>query len=769
MNPSEPSIPVVSKSNWMRTYAVVTAIITLILIVIVAVYLYQNRNKMTGKTVQNNSSQGFKNLTFAQKASARLSALTGIPEQKVEQAVIQSVTQPNSKNSKESSPLPPVIANSIVSKFPIPTMSVVSDTEAKQYDQNVVYRKDSIEVGPAAQKEKDILGYSSYMMANGESYTSESWNSANYNKYIVQSGNKLTQAYINTPIKNTEYAGGKYAIEQVYATPSYLATINKNTGENPEIYFLKSIIGDTTGMYKKVRDDTVNNRAVEVYEMATPAYTTMESKMMPPNSYDSSTAPSSKGAAELYLQSQKMYYYVDTANFEMVRTETLANNELVGRQTLVKSEAITGDATKGLFEFVAPAGVSLKSIVAPDYSQMMQSQFEKIATQYAVVYATPLSTKNNSAYLVQNQDQYSTLRMTTDFDPAYVPYTGYDDAKMLFSTSIGTISTEGYEKKPSDYNVTYGGTVQPPTITTITLDGVAIPAEKYTNEFNNSLVFLLKNIWYVIRSNPDYSAPSPANTSDMYTPRVAVELSSTFVRLTAAQGKVIDTRLNAEQKNMPMLQPGQLDSIPAPSRLLIGDATGDKLSANYVTKSSKTQDFCNTTTFTIDAYNLQQCLTEQYKGWMINYSIIYSQNPIAGLLKPMISPDESYYNITQSVLETSLTNIDFSILKVKNQYNPELLEKLTTETADGLTKLTFGSSENNTQNIFFFREINGKTVIVAVGGLYSNTSAQIEAVTVIAKKLILQAAQDKDLNVVQEQIKKNNSGFYPGMQTGFGV
>ena len=764
MNSPEPTVPTVSKSNWMRTYAIVTAIITLVLVIIVAVYVYQNRDKLANKTTQSNSSQSVKNLTFAQKASARLSALTGVPENKVEEVIAQ-----NDKNATKETAAMTATANSGAAKHSMmPKPVIISDAEAQQYDQKVVYRKDAIEVGPGAQKEKDILGYSSYTMTGENQYTAESWNSANYNKYTVQSGNKITQVYINTPLKNIEYAGGKYAIEQVYTTPNYLATMTVNTGENPEMFFLKSIISDTTGMYKKVRDDTVNNRVVEVYEVVMPLYGTMDSKMMiEPDMPGSSVASSSQSAIDDFIKSQKMYYYVDTANFEMVRTETLANNELVGRQTLVKSEAITGDAIKGLFEFVAPAGVTIKSVIAPDYAQFMQSQFEKIASQYAVLYTTPLSIKNNSAYLAQTEDQYPLLRMSTDFDPNYVPYVGYDDPKILFSTSVGTIGTEGYEKKPSDYSIMYGDTLQAPIVTTITVDGVSISAEKYSNEFNKSLVFSLKNVWYVIRSNPDYSTISSASIDGVYTPPVAAELPTAFIKLTPAQGKTIDTRLNAEQKNMPMMQPAELDSISASSRLLIGDATADKLTATYVTKSTKTQDFCNTTLFLIDAYNFQQCLTEQYKGWIINYATVYSQNPIAGLLKPLVAPEESYYNITQSVLETPLADIDFSALKILNQNNSELLEKLTVETVDGLTKVSFGSPENYTQNIFFLREINGKTVIVSVG-LYSDVGVQNSTAILLAKKLILQVAQDKDLTIVKEQIKKNNTGFYGGVQPGFG-
>jgi len=283
------------------------------------------------------------------------------------------------------------------------------------------------------------------------------------------------------------------------------------------------------------------------------------------------------------------------------------------------------------------------------------------------------------------------------------------------------------------------------------------------------MVFQLKNVWYVIRSNPDYSLVSaPRNATDVYTQPSAPELPTIFSKMTPVQGKVIDTLLNAEQKNDAKMQSADLDNIPTASRILIGDATADKLSAGGVSKSMKTQDFCNATLFSTDIYNLQQCLTEQYQGWTLNYSSSYSQNPVTSLFKPLVAPEENYYNVTQSVMETPLSAIDFSILKIKSQTNADVQEKLIVDTNDGVTRVSFGSSENYNQTVIFFREINNKTLVVSAN-LYSSVTAQNDPAITLAKKLILQAGLDKDLGAVKEQIKKNNSGFYPGMQTGFGV
>jgi hypothetical protein len=726
------------KPLWAAPYSAFIALVTLVLVGTIGIYLYKNNQTKSndGKTAQT-SSQASRSLTVAQKATARLSVLTGVPATEVQQAVVFA-----EKSAQDG--------RGAAKKGIIQTPTPAPVLDAQQYDQKVMYRKDMIEIGPAAQKEKEILGYSSYFMGNSAGgYTTESWNSTNYNKYVVQT-DKVIQLYLNTPLKNTEYRGGKYAIEQTFSSPNYMSSITLTTNENPEFYFLKSIISDTTGMYKKVRDDVINNRAVEVYEVQSSAGyppTIDTQKMMAP------AQPSSEGAQtssaknlEEFARSQKIYYYVDTANFEMIRTESMAGSELIGRQTLVKSEVLTGENTKNIFEFAPLAGVSVRSIAAPDYSSYLsQSQFETIASQYLVAYVAPFSVKNNSSYLpqFQSEDQYRLLRDSTEFDPLYVPYPSIDDAKMLFSAHMGSISTDGYEKKPGGYLLSYNDPTQVPTTVSISIGGVLITAEKYTTDIDISLVFSQNNVWYLIRVNPDFSLVSHS-ADGTYTPPPMPALPAVFSVLTSAEGQKIDTQVNAEQKNVTLFQHTELDAIPAAMKLLIGDASADKLIPTDAAQSSKTKDLCDVTVFVTSASQVQQCLTERYNGWMLSYFMADNRNSFS-------------YDITQSVLDTPLSSINFDAFKVSIQDSNDL-EKPIVETSEGITKVSFGSVEKYTQQVLFFREVNGKTVIVSPT-LYG-TTMQNDPGIALAKKLIMQVALNKDIDIINDQIKKVNTGIY---------
>jgi hypothetical protein len=789
--------PIISKTgSWVRPYAIVMGAVAILVVALVVVNATQiQKNTKNNSQSSSSSSSNALSRTTAQKASDRLTRVLGVTPELTKKMNASSRFEPQ-RNSISAAPFTGYGAKFLPGAYG-GGYSLISDEEAQKLDTTIAYRKHQLEVGIGMQKEKEMLGYTSVLYPFVGSYTTESWASTNYNKNIVTIGDTLMSAAITTPKSTTGYEGGKYALSQEFASPRYFSTLGvSGAGDerNFEVSFLSSLAADTSGLYKKVGTDTINGQAVDIYEMDVQGAQTfgMPGAMMPMPTKSAMppdmVAPSAKSSFEStidaqtsFFQSQKTRYFVNPESFELIRTERTAGGDLVERQTLVASEQLPPEQIASIF-VLAPYNVEVKSFMEPEYSPSELSHLESIATQYSILYPsdTPEKTlQNSSAYLTSfvPDDEYTALVNSVEFNPNYVSYSsptpGFEN---LFNTSVANTHVTGYATKPDKYQVGDYNSDATFVPFVITIDGVAVTAEKTVFPSNYTgggeyLSLMWKNHWYVINQTPDFlndkynaTIATPGVDSPVFSgqPPAAV-LATKYSTMTPAQAKKIDTAKNIILTNNPRLVPASLSSLSPALRYLPGDLSvsmqmsATSLKAPVPNKKQR----CDPSLAPLYTYSLLDCLAEHHGGFVLDF--MPETNVVANTLRTLLPlPPTVYadsYAMTYGVVDSPITSLQLDKITLFQDYNQAdtlSLGSLTT-VADGITQVLIPGQSGSSSVAFYLKEIAGKTAAIA---LSQNYGAPLDSAVSLAKakQIFDGVALDKDREALTKQMEQSFAG-----------
>ena len=165
-------------------------------------------------------------------------------------------------------------------------------------------------------------------------YIIKSWTHPIYNKGTSTQGKEIISMTIYTPTFSLMYAGGNYAVKELFTEDRYYPVAQSSTYENPEISFIKSLLAVQNGI-KKTGETEIDGQKLIIYEQNIPFFERSASTSSPLNDI----APVGKSSEETSPEKKvTMKYFIDPSNFSLVQTEAFRGNEKVQTTKIIKSE-----------------------------------------------------------------------------------------------------------------------------------------------------------------------------------------------------------------------------------------------------------------------------------------------------------------------------------------------------------------------------------------------------------------------------------------------
>jgi hypothetical protein len=501
----------------------------------------------------------------------------------------------------------------------------------------------------------------------------KTWMNVNYSKSIVLQNGKILSLLIETPKYKLEYQGGKYAVKSNIPEDFYFAGYLHHFN-NGDANFLLSIL-NKNGYYKKIGEDTVNNKKVAIYR----------EKTKQDDGY--------RGETQTEEIINEVKYYIDTSNLTLERVEIVQNGKVVETETLKNTQILDLDNTLSSmtsYDEIKPIEVKEINILIQNFFGMSQIKYVDAISRYNIYYSTDISEPVSSLYdsgLAQEQDDYGNLTNTKDFNPGYKNdstdsyYANYSQSTLQYKITTNDPGIK--DLQVNNYKITAQSDIK------ISVDGILVDAKYYelTYSFEGKGTSIAKAIifqspsshkWYTLDSN-----------GEIQDPNLHFDKNLKLISLSYEKAKQIDDEFTAYQNAQPLVAPTTLDKVQPDLLFTPGDlSTKYKLFAASISKSLKpaNQSKCEINPETPD----KNCIIEKYNG----FELVYASNSksINQIIEPDSSNPESP-NTTSGfsfmLLDTKLSNVEPYFTTWKNRYK-----------------------DMHTPYNLFYKEIDGKTVMI---------------------------------------------------------
>lgn len=571
---------------------------------------------------------------------------------------------------------------------------------------------------------------------------SQSWNSANYSKYILSQDGKIINYNTYSPDFSVDYKSGKYAIKELFDQKIYLSGIDQTLSySNSEISYLRSILTDTT--LKDGGKQEIDGKTYKILETDT-----------------------SKMGVDTTGDSYSIKYYIDQERLSVYRTENYINKKLVNTATQTNYQEIKDPKLDDIFGVKDLGQIPIQTITGSTFNNNDQDLLKIIAKADIFIPKdlSENSIKNNfyaSDSSVYTDSQSSKLRNTKDFDPSL------DDEYLktllnppLISYSVNSISVNVFKTKPEDEQMLK---VQNDASKIIKIDGKDVQSryKSVTYEYGPSqgagidtttkapepetfyrLEFTPSNgLFYQIIEYKSYDG-----SSEIYTQGKNINL----VKLDNTLATKVYTYQQDRQKSYPDIDyEAKLESISKNIRILPGDLLkSDKMVLSGIVKSKKLGSLSTCDQFLTSGYDLQNCLVEKYNGFSLNFyektdlntstQSTTSGNPTA--IPAMLN------DLTLSVLDQKFDSIDLSkFVDTINANNPITKNVSNIVTQINATNKEYYYSDGFSGNTTYFIAVGDKTLMATSYALGKDRVLEI----------VKNSALDKDFSVLSNQHKES--------------
>ncbi|MEI7603559.1 MAG: hypothetical protein WCJ19_00895 [bacterium] len=628
------------------------------------VYINVNKTNNNTSIVANNSNDEIKKL----KAQANLK-FTQVMGASFEE--LKSITRENDTNVVVGGG-----GNTLGSTSKI-TLDAAKAKELseKNIDQKVYYMEmisttNNIEAAKSSVLNNFSMTFTGANIDYSKPIKSQYWYSGNYTKSLTTQDNKVLSAHLSTPDYILIHIGGKYAVKGIYTQKVYFDTYTSSQLENPELQFIKSILGGSDESFKFLGNQNINGIKTSVYEQTFDTY-------------------SMSGAVQ-----EKTRYYIDDEKFELVKSENFTSDgKLI--QTINFSNVKEFSQKDANIESTEELkGIEIKTAKFPDYNTTNKTTFADFISRHKlyIVKSEGLIQDFYDEELLTNGDEYSKLINNIDFDPSQTITKAYVSQVASFHQDSNSVSILLKEPKYVSDEYTTISEV------TIKLDGIITPARiielKYLDKGSydsksgeqsisaapptisqKKLVFEADGLWYEI-----FASEESLNK---------IDFQSVTKEDAVRMDKENEERINAQ----PATDYVKLSAVPAEMRLLPGDLSSEdaKSSAKSVVKSSKTGSDS-----TCDKYymNDQMCMIEKFNGFSVYFQNSDSQKEISSCSK------DNNSDCAATTMSSSMFN--YIVLNASISQVQPYIEK------------NYGSFSMEDPN-YILKEFKGKTVYITGG------------------------------------------------------
>jgi hypothetical protein len=738
---------------------ILVAIIIIGSLVAVAIIRYNSKSK-------NNNTLSYvlpSSYTTVQKAAARFEILSnGLPIKALEVSA-------NKENSNRVGGVGAAVSTQDSKLNSFAAMSTLSARAGSINGVLADYSKDIDSKGVETVYEVKVsensgeYGYGFKNLDKSKSFTETTLYSPRNNKTEIKQNGKIISFYSNTPTFDLQYRGGKYAVKTIHDEQNGIFYGNSN----PEIFFLNSIIKDTSGVYKKLDSSVVNGKSYDVYEFKGAGYLSGDvmqpvgAKMMMPINIGGvgGVGPDSGIGIVPPGFNNTTKYFVDPSTFELVKEARYDNdNNEVYSRTKVSIDTYT-DYNDKLY----PSNTEVKEVKA-NYN-IASTSIENLAKDYALILPTSKFIDANNAIRFNGFDnsksgavEIQRLVSSSDFDPDFVKNDYPVDTTLAsfgsdsFQLSISTdkpISSGEIQKLYSGKLI--GGDAVAPSIAPanisqsdviIDINGEKITAIAEKSDFSYSLIFQYKTKWYNYNEFQQYDTNGAVKSMGQ---------NINFRIVEQSEGAIIDNAWKQENISNHKLKTVKLTTVDKSLRYLPGDLTKYEipLRMNSLATTDRS-DSCFDSTLGVYAETYLECYTEKNKGTVYYFNTDYVTTRTEDTInsnKPAVI--DTYYSLSWAVMkDTDITDFGTHTLRDYSFGDNPKNSYVLTKDVDNSNHYYYKTNYGVTRDFYLFKKDN-ITIVATTTRTTENGSNYITAKQM--QSLFDMSSFDRDLDALDKQ------------------